>query len=247
MNLLVRSSLLFFTTSFCHLNAAEIRIAVDGSYAPFAETNKNGELFGFDIDITNALCNAMKKKCRIVPQTWDGMIPGLQAGKFDAVISSMSITHERLKVVDFSNRYYSNSLSFVGAKQSSLSTEKTALSGKNIGAYRSTVSSQYLEDNYTGIVNIKLYDTQELAYLDLKSHRIDFLLSDKFPAFNWLNSSAGQAFEFKGQDIDINDQIAIAFKKGSALAPPFNQAIQAILDDGTYQTINKKYFPFSIY
>lgn len=233
--------------SIGQLNAAGIRIAVDGSYAPFAQVNEQGELFGFDIDIAKALCHEMQRECDIVPQTWDGMIPGLKVGKFDAVISSMSITQERAKVVDFSERYYSNVLAFIGPKKTAFEITDKGIEGLTIGAYRATVSSQYLEDNYFDKVNIKLYDTQELAYLDLKAGRIDLLLSDKFPAYDWLVGQSKPVFEFKGEDIDIDDKVAIALKKGSALRLPFNQAIKNIWENGTYQNINNKYFPFSIY
>lgn len=247
MRKIIKTSLFIAATSICQVNAADIRIAVDGSYAPFAQVNEKGELFGFDIDIANALCHDMKLECEIVPQTWDGMIPGLKVGKFDAVISSMSITQERAKVVDFSERYYSNMLAFIGPKKTVFDTTDKGLKGLTIGAYRATVSSQYLEDNYSGQINIKLYDTQELAYLDLKAERIDLLLSDKFPAYDWLASQSKHVFEFKGKDIDINDKVAIALKKGSSLRQPFNQAIKNLWENGTYQSINNKYFPFLIY
>lgn len=248
MRKIIKTSFLVASASICQLNAADIRIAVDGSYAPFAQVNDKGELYGFDVDIAKALCHDMGVDCKIVPQTWEGMIPGLKVGKFDAVISSMSITQERAKVVDFSEGYYSNVLAFIGPKAKHFDLSDSGIKDLTIGAYRSTVSSQYLEDNYADRVSIKLYDTQDLAYLDLKANRIDLLLSDKFPAYDWLASSQGSTqFEFKGEDIDINDKVAIALKKGSALRQPFNQAIQNIWKNGTYQSINRKYFPFSIY
>ena len=227
--------------------ADPIRIAIDGSYAPFAVIDAAGQLQGFDVDIANALCKEMKADCKLVSQNWDGMIPGLKVRKYDAIISSMSITEERLRVVDFSNRYYSNTLAFIGAKGRSFQLDQDGLKGLSVGAYRSTISSQYLEDNYQGIVDIKLYDSQDLAYMDLKSNRIDLLVSDKFPVYNWIKSNDGNGFEFKGDDIDINDQIAIAIRKGSPLKARFNTAIDKIRENGVYQQINARYFPFSIY
>lgn len=246
---MIKITKLFFAASAAlalNVQAAEIRIAVDGSYAPFAVVDAQGQLQGFDIDIANALCQQMQAQCRIVPQAWDGMIPGLKVGKFDAIISSMSITKERARVVDFSDRYYSNVLTFIGAKNRPLSPTKD-MHGLTVGAYRSTVSSQHLEDNYADQVAIKLYDNQEQAYLDLKAGRIDLLLSDKFPAYDWIGSTDGQDYEFKGKDIDIQDQVAIAIRKGSELRGSFNKAIAEIRANGTYQQINAKYFPFSIY
>lgn len=100
---------------------------------------------------------------------------------------------------------------------------------------------------YGNVVKVKLYDTQDNAYLDLNAGRLDALLSDKFPAYDWLRTKDGEGFEFKGADIDINDKIGIAVRKGDKLKDKFSDAIKAIVEDGTYDQINAKYFPFSIY
>ncbi|MGB0466891.1 MAG: ABC transporter substrate-binding protein [Pontibacterium sp.] len=225
----------------------KIRIATEGAYAPFNMVNSEGELVGFDVDIARALCKEMKADCEIVAQDWDGIIPGLRARKYDAIVASMSITKERLRVVDFTERYYSNLLAFVSAKSRTVDTSKAGLKGLTVGAQRATIAGQYLEDNLGDVVNVKLYDTQDNAYLDMSSGRLDLLLSDKFPAYDWLKTDAGAEFEFKGEAIDIDDQIGIALRKGSDLKARFNQAIKAIVDNGTYAEINAKYFPFSIY
>jgi len=227
--------------------AETIRIATEGAYAPFNMKDESGELKGFDVDIANALCAEMKADCELVAQDWEGIIPGLMTRKYDAIIASMSITDERLRVVDFTDHYYSNVLAFVAPKGTELDTSKEGLKGKTVGAQRATIAGQYLEDNLGDVVGVKLYDTQDNAYLDLAAGRLDALLSDKFPAYDWLQSNAGQGFEFKGGDIDINDKIAIAVRKGDPLKEKFNAAIKAIVDNGTYKEINDKYFPFSIY
>ena len=224
-----------------------IRIATEGAYAPFNMVDANGELKGFDVEIANALCAQMKADCEIVAQDWDGIIPGLRARKYDAIIASMSITEERMRVVDFSEKYYSNVLAFVTPKDSSISTTKEGLKGLTVGAQRATIAGQYLEDNLADVVNIKLYDTQDNAYLDLTAGRLDLLLSDKFPAYDWLKTEGGQKFAFNGGDIDIDDKIGIAVRKGDPLKDKFSAAIKAIVADGTYEKINSQYFPFSIY
>ncbi|MDF1764137.1 MAG: transporter substrate-binding domain-containing protein, partial [Oleibacter sp.] len=112
---------------------------------------------------------------------------------------------------------------------------------------RATIAGQTLEDTYSDVVSVKLYDTQDNAYLDLVAGRLDAILSDKFPAYDWLETEDGQAFEFKGDDLAIDDEIGIAVRKGDKLKERFNKALTAIVADGTYEEINKKYFPFSIY
>ncbi len=225
----------------------KIRIATEGAYAPFNMVDSSGELIGFDVEIAKALCAQMKADCEIVAQDWDGIIPGLRARKYDAIIASMSITEERMRVVDFSEKYYSNVLAFVTADGSSVEVTKEGLKGKTVGAQRATIAGQYLEDNLGDVVDVKLYDTQDNAYLDLTSGRLDALLSDKFPAYDWLRTDGGKGFAFSGEDIDINDEIGIAVRKGDALKDKFSTAIKAIVADGTYAKINEKYFPFSIY
>ena len=225
----------------------KIRIATEGAYAPFNMVDAEGNLIGFDVDIANALCEQMKADCEIVAQDWDGIIPGLRARKYDAIIASMSITKERLRVVDFSEKYYSNVLAFVAPKGKALETSKEGLKGLTIGAQRATIAGQRLEDVYDDVVNVKLYDTQDNAYLDLNSGRLDAILSDKFPAYDWLRSDDGKGFEFKGADIDIDDKIAIAVRQGDKLKDELSAAIKAIVENGKYEEINQKYFPFSIY
>ena len=160
----------------------------------------------------------------------------------------MSITPERQQKVAFTNSYYSNYLRFVAAKGSGLEISETGLKGKRLGAQRATIAAQYLEDNYRKVAELKVYDTQEAAYLDMKAGRIDALLSDIYPAYAWLQEPENDKFEFIGDSIDINDKIGIAVRKGDqSLADQFNAALKAIRDDGTYAKINAKYFPFDIF
>ncbi|MBX2805336.1 MAG: ABC transporter substrate-binding protein [Hyphomicrobiales bacterium] len=222
-----------------------IKIATEGAYPPFNQTAPSGELTGFDVDIANALCEEMKAKCEIVAQDWDGIIPGLVASKYDAIIASMSITEERKQTVDFTERYYSNYLRLVAKKGSDING-LDSLSGKTVGAQRATVAAQWAEDNLGRNATVKLYDTQTAAYSDLEAGRLDALASDVYPAFDWLKDKPD--YEFVGERIEINDLIGIAVRKGEDdLREKFNAALTTIRENGVYARINEKYFPFDIY
>lgn len=223
--------------------ADKVRIGTEGAYPPFNNIDKDGKVAGFDVDIARALCDKMGADCTFVTQDWDGIIPGLLAGKYDAIVASMSITDERKKAVDFSDRYYSNSLAMIAKKGSSIDPAK--LGGKSLGAQRATIAANHVEKIAGN--KAKLYDTQENAYLDLGSGRIDVLITDKLPGYDWLRSEQGAGFQFIGDSIDIGDQIGIAVRKGDKLRGRLNKAMAEILADGTYKEINAKYFPFSIY
>ena len=228
--------------------AEKLRIGTEGAYPPFNLMDGNGQVVGFDVDIAHALCAKMKAECSVVTSDWDGIIPALNAKKFDFLVASMSITDERKQAVDFTNAYYTNKLQFVAPKSVDFKTDKDSLKKKVIGAQRATIAGTWLEDNLSGVVEIKLYDTQENAYLDLASNRIDGMLADTFVQWEWLKSDAGKDFEFKGEPVFDNDKIGIAVRKGQdQLRERLNKALDEIVADGTYQAINDKYFPFSIY
>ncbi|GAF61662.1 amino acid ABC transporter, periplasmic amino acid-binding protein [Psychrobacter sp. JCM 18903] len=219
-----------------------LRIGTEGAYAPFNYTNADGTLGGFDVDIANAICADMKVTCEITAQDWDGIIPGLKAGKYDAIVAAMSVTPEREQQVSFTEPYFSNTLVFLAKKDSSFDPSNSDdINAHSIAAQRSTISSQWLEKVYPN-ADMKLYDTLSNAFLDLGSNRVDAMVSDKLPALEWLGSTSGSQYALKGQEIDINDNFAIAVRPGDALQAKINKSLVNIKADGTYDKINQKYF-----
>ncbi|SDU04881.1 ABC transporter substrate-binding protein [Stappia sp. ES.058] len=231
---------------------SKIRIGTEGAYPPFNNLTADDELVGFDIDIANALCAQMEVECEFITQDWDGMIPALQAGKFDAVIASMSITEERLEKVDFSNKYYNTPPAIAVPKDSSISeATDAALDGKLLGAQSSTTHSNYAEAKIPS-AELKLYPTPDEYKLDLGSGRIDAAIDDVVVLSDWLATDDGACCKLLGTlvpDPVINGQGAgIAIRKDEPeLKAMLNEAIAAIRADGTYEEIQSKYFDFDVY
>lgn len=220
-----------------------LRIGTEGAYAPFNYTNADGTLGGFDIEIANAICADMQVTCEIMAQDWDGIIPGLKAGKYDAIVAAMSVTPERAQQVAFTDPYFSNALVFLAKKDSTFDPAKvTDINAHSIAAQRSTISSQWLENTYPK-ADMKLYDTLSNAFLDLGAGRVDAMISDKLPAIEWLSSTSGNNYVLKGAEIDINDNFAIAVRPNDeALQAKINTSLSNIKANGTYDKINQKYF-----
>ncbi|MEJ6067782.1 transporter substrate-binding domain-containing protein, partial [Psychrobacter sp. 16-Bac2893] len=212
-----------------------LRIGTEGAYAPFNYTNADGTLGGFDIEIANAICADMQVTCEIVAQDWDGIIPGLKAGKYDAIVAAMSVTPERAQQVAFTDPYFSNALVFLAKKDSTFDPAKvTDINAHSIAAQRSTISSQWLENTYPK-ADMKLYDTLSNAFLDLGAGRVDAMISDKLPAIEWLSSTSGNNYVLKGAEIDINDNFAIAVRPNDeALQAKINTSLSNIKANGTY-------------
>lgn len=229
-----------------------LRIGVEGAYPPFSEKTESGELIGFDIDIANALCAEMKVECTMVEQDWDGIIPALQAKKYDAIVASMSITEDRKKVVDFTNKYYNTPAKFA-AKEGMFDSDSTeALAGKRIGVQRGTIHDDYLSSVYKDSEIVR-YGTQDEVYLDLTAGRLDAILADSLAIDEgFLKTDAGKGYSFFGTDHNdaeyFGEGAGIAVRKGEDdLRSKLNDAIAAIRANGTYDEIRKKYFDFDIY
>ena len=235
-----------------HGGMKKIVIGTEGAYPPFNNLESDGSLVGFDIDIAKALCEEMKVECEFVTQDWDGIIPALIAGKFDAIIASMSITEERKEKVDFTNKYYNTPPALAVPKDSAL-TEATdeALAGKIIGAQSSTTHSNYAEAKFPS-AELKLYPTPDEYKLDIDSGRVDAVIDDVIVLSEWLKSDAGTCCKLlatlKTDPVINGDGAGIAIRKGETeLRDMFNTAITAIRDNGTYKTINDKYFDVDVY
>ena len=231
----------------------KLRIGVEGAYPPFSEVTPSGELKGFDIDIAHALCEEMQVECELVQQDWDGIIPALNARKYDAIVASMSITPERKKSVDFTNKYYQSPAKFVRKKGSGIEITEEGLKGKTVGVQRATIHDNYISSEYGDDVEIKRYATQDEAYLDMVAGRVDLLLADSTAlSEGFLKTEQGQDYEFVGPDLTdpkyFGEGAGIAVRKGDdELRLRLNAAIDEIRKNGTYDRIAKKYFDFDIY
>ena len=233
-------------------DAMKLKIGTEGAYPPFNNLTADGKLEGFDIDIANALCAAMKADCELVTQDWDGIIPALQAGKFDAIIASMSITAERKEKVDFSRKYYSTPPAILVPKDSAISdVTPEALKGKSLGTQASTVHFNYAEAKY-GESEVKGYPTAQEYQLDVANGRVDAVMDDVMVMKGFLATPEGACCKIVGtitpDPVIHGEGAGIAVRKGeTALADKFNAAIEAIRASGEYQKIQDKYFDFDVY
>ncbi|WP_136661550.1 transporter substrate-binding domain-containing protein [Nitratireductor sp. XY-223] len=223
-----------------------LHVGVDPGYPPFSEIDDADRLIGFDIDIARELCVRMDVECAFVRQDWEGLIPALRAGRFDAIVSSMSITEKRRELVAFTERYYSSGVRFVARKGSGFDADDAA--GRTVGAIRATVASDWLEDNRSRFAGIRLYDDQGALDRALIEGRVDAMFGDALGFWKWLGSPEGAGFAYAGEPYRLDEGIGIALRReDEALLRRLNDALGAILADGTYGTINARYFPFSIY
>ncbi|CZF83939.1 transporter substrate-binding domain-containing protein [Grimontia marina] len=227
----------------------DVRIAVDVPYEPFEYKAPDGTLTGFEVDLGNAVCENAKLNCSWVIQAWDGIIPGLQARKYDVIFSSMSITEERAKQVLFSEPYYNTPSGYFAAKGSGINPADTeTLKGKRIGVQRGTIQDGHATDTFGKIADVKRYTTGDDLVLDLQGGRLDIVLID-FPVgeASILGGKDGGNFEAVGDTLQLGGGVGAAFRKRDKdLAAIFNKSLAEVKADGTYDEIRKKYFAYDI-
>ncbi|WP_321936348.1 transporter substrate-binding domain-containing protein [Paraburkholderia sp. J8-2] len=248
----------------------KITVATEGNYAPWNFTNSSGKLEGYEIDLTAELCKRMNAQCTIVAQDWDGIIPGLNAGKYDAIIASMGVTAAREKAVAFSVPYAKAPNGFIAMKSNSLSKlpdlsklfdltqdegaaktelEKLAplLKGKVVGVQGGSTAAAFADKYLKPLLDVREYKTHEASVLDLASGRIDLVMSNITVLQKSLSQPdmANATFtgpRFTGGVVGHGTANVAIRKTDTDLQDKFNSAIKSVNEDGTNLRLMKKWF-----
>lgn len=251
----------------------KVHFATEGAFAPWNYTNPDGSLGGFEIDLYKDLCARAKLDCDIQAQAFDGTIPALQAGKFDAIISGMSITPKREEVVLFTVPYGSTGQTFAvsktgplaglpdkGALFSLTSNEagsvaeieklKPMLKGKVMGVQTASIASAFIDKYLKGVVDVREYKTTDQHDLDLAAGRVDLVMASAA----YLTTAAGKAGNedmvlagprFQGGLLGRGSAIGLR-KADTELKATFDAAIEAANADGTIAKLSQKYFGYDV-
>ena len=233
--------------------AEKLRLGTEGAYPPFNFVQPDGTIAGFDLDIGLELCKRIGAECEVVAQDWDGIIPGLIAQKYDFIIASMFITEERKKQVSFTDPYYKAAMTHVVPKESEITEfSNDSLKGKVVGAQSGTTQADYAVKMYPD-ADVRLYPTQDEASLDMASGRLDVMVGDMLPLLDFVEKTDdGKCCKLAGGPITdpafVGEGVGIAVRQeDNALRERLNKALAEIRADGTYKTINDKYFSIDIY
>jgi polar amino acid transport system substrate-binding protein len=228
-----------------------VRIGTDATYPPFESIDSSGQIVGWEIDYGKALCAKMQVTCTFQNQDWDGIIPSLLAGKFDVILSGMSVTPARQQKVLFSNLYYAAPPVFVGsATDKSNDVSPAALKGKAIGAQSSTIFADFLAKYYKDS-DIKLYPAGDEPNIDLADGRLDYVVNDSVAEESFIEKSGNGCCRIvamiKRDPAIFGPGVGAAFRKQDTdLCTMFNQAIAALFADGTYDRLAKRYFKVDV-
>jgi polar amino acid transport system substrate-binding protein len=222
-------------------------------YPPFTSPDAAGNWVGWEVDFMVAICKQAELDCVITPTAWDGIIPALTSGQIDVIMSSMSITAERAKTIDFSDKYYNSPAMIMVAADSASTPDAAGLTGKIVGVQISTVHEAYTQKYFAPVAaEVKIYQTQDEANQDLAAGRVDAVMADSIALQAFLDSDAGKACcKSAGMAADdaevLGAGVGFGLRQGDPLKDKLNAAIAAIRADGTYAAITANYFAFDVY
>ena len=244
--------------------AFPLRIATEGTYRPWNFIDANGQLAGFDIDVAHDLCRRMRARCTITAQDWNGMIPSLQTGKFDAVIACMSITPARRRAIQFSTPYAFDYYTFLARRDAKLRFPamgrridiarqpaaitglRTALAGKRVGVVSADSTApffvRHLDPQHTRLLR---YGSAELMQLDLLAGRIDATLTSLGRVNEVLRRPEMARFAATGPVLYgdmLGEGIGVGLAQGRpALRARVDRAIGEAIRDGTIRRLSIKW------
>jgi len=251
----------------------KVRLATDGNYPPFNFTDPSGKVIGFEVDLAGELCKRARLSCDWVKQSFDGMIPGLNASRFDAIMASLSITEKRAESIDFSLPYYGGPTQFVAAAGSAISKmdagkgrtldllemtedkKKTlaeiakSLASATVGVERASTHATFMQQLFPE-VKVRIYDKEENLYLDLVSGRIDMVVSGFSPIRNFIERQKKESRDFVvfGPALRggaLGKGVALGFRKNEKeLRELFDRAIAEATQDGTVTRLTQKWMGF---
>jgi octopine/nopaline transport system substrate-binding protein len=249
----------------------KIKIATEGAYPPWNDTDASGNLVGFEIELAQDLCTRMNAACKIIPQKWRGILKGLNAGKYDAIMAAMSITEDRKKLASFSSNYAGTPNVFVVRKDHPLASFSSALKkltlndispaeqaalaaiikefgGKIIGVQVATTHAKFADQYMGDHAEIRIYDFQHTIDLELYQGRLDAVIGDFSYWQPLIQTEQGKDYQIVGPHMTggpFGEGVGVAVrKKDQDLADMFSRAIEEAIKDGTIKKMAVKWFNY---
>ncbi|WP_122072448.1 transporter substrate-binding domain-containing protein [Pseudophaeobacter sp. EL27] len=236
-------------------SADTLRVATSADYPPWESVNSAGEMIGFDIEVGQAICAKIKAECIWTNQAYDGLLPALEAGQYDMIISAVSITDERKERIGFSSAYAQAPASF-GASGNGFGDIadrpglQAALAGKAVGVQGSSIFEGLVGNHFPDAI-IKTYERADQIVADLAIGRLDAALMETTSWASMSEANAGANLSTFGPQLDFSEYselgegIGLGFSKDDAdLKNRVDEAIAELLADGTIAGISQTWFGF---
>jgi octopine/nopaline transport system substrate-binding protein len=248
---------------------AVVTIATEGTYPPWTFSNPQGGVQGFEVDLANDVCRRLSLKCEFVVQNFQGFIPGLVAGKFDVVLSALSVTEERKKVVDFTRPYARISNGFAvaangplarlpndgvrynldtqrEAAQKAIDELKPMLKGKALGTQAGSISAKFVDEFLRDtIAKVNEYKSVQDQDIDLSNGRTDIAVGSVVTLKRSMSTPTLKDYKMTGPTF-VGGVFGAGYgaalrKSNDELRDKFDRALADAIADGTIKKLSDKW------
>lgn len=218
-----------------------LKVGMDAAFAPFEfQDDKTKDYTGFDVDLMKAIAKQMGYQVQFNNANFDGLIPALQAGNIDVVISAMTITPERAQKVNFSKPYYKSGLSIVVRNDNNTIKDFKDLEGKRIAVQIGTTGADYAKKIKDA--KVRDFNTAPEAFLELKNGGVDAVVNDLPVNQYYLAQGGSKDAKLVGERLTAEDYGIATAKKNAALNDQINKALDELMKNGEYDKIYEKWF-----
>ncbi|ADG94488.1 extracellular solute-binding protein family 3 [Arcobacter nitrofigilis DSM 7299] len=244
----ILSSLLVFILAGCGENEKEqksekkvLKVGMELAYPPFEMSDKDGNPSGVSVDFAKALGKYLGRDVVIENIAWDGLIPSLKTGKIDLIISSMTITDERKKSIDFSIPYAQSSLAILANKDSGIkSIDDLNVKGKTVAVKKGSTGHIYAKEHLPN-ANVLVFDKEAACVLEVVQGKADGFIYDQLTIYKNYAKHMDTTVPLLQPFQKDFEYWGVALKKGSPLKADVDAFIKKAKEDGTFDKLANKY------
>lgn len=219
--------------------AGVLKIGTEGTYAPFTYHDASNELVGFDVEIGKAVAEKLGVKAEFLEGKWDGLIAGLDANRYDAVINQVGITEERKAKYDFSEPYIASKAVLIVKGDNTDIKGFADLKGKKSAQSLTSNFGKLAEKNGAELVGTDGFDQSIQLLL---TGRADATINDSLSFLDFKKHKPDADVKIAAQEENADNSGVIVRKGDHELVAAINKALADIKADGTYQKIADTYF-----
>ena len=218
-----------------------LRVGMDAAYPPFgSQDTKTGKYVGFDVDVIEAIAELEGWNVEIRNLAFDGLIPALRTGQIDVAINDITITADRARTVDFSERYYIAGLGVVVRTDNTDIRTAADLEGKRLGVSIGSTGEEAARK--IPKAQVRVFNQLNEAFWEMRNKGVDAVIND-IPTNDYYVKTAGKG-KVKALEVALTkEDLGIAVRKGNAeLLGGINRGLAAIKANGTFAKIYRKWF-----
>jgi ABC-type amino acid transport substrate-binding protein len=226
------------------------KFGVDINYPPFSSMDqRQGQLVGFDVDVSKAVCRTIGIQCEILGVTFDEIIPMVERGDLDVGCAGFTLTPERAKNLLFSDEYFRTNSIFVQKNMDLIKITPEIIKGMSVAVQKGTVQEDYLRETYKGGITIIPCNTFADVMEAVGTKQADLGLADSLTTYKFLRTDNKRKLDIAGDPIPLeaNEGYMILNLEAGELRDAINTALQSLRDSGEYDGLSLKYFDYVVY